>query len=576
MDRIDAELALGNAHDLVAELNTLVDANPYQERLLGQLMLALYRTGRQADSLQAFRDGRERLSDELGLEPTRSLQQLERAILIHDESLDAFPRPHTDGSEIAICPFKGLASFGIADAKFFCGRERLVDDLVARLAEGTLVGVIGPSGIGKSSPLRAGLLRALASGALPGSEHWPIVVVRPGAHPAAELEAARSDLPRSPDDRYVVAVDQFEELFTVCSDEEERSQFVDALMAIADDPRRHGVVAIALRADFYGRCATYPAFARLLSGSHVLVGPMQSEELERAVVVPAERAGLEVEPNLVSALVGDVAGEPGGLPLLSTTLLELWRRRDGSTLRLTDYQAAGGVRGAVGRLAEATYAGLSDDGKAIARALMLRLAAGDVDNAVRRRLPAAELTRGRADVQEVLDALVEARLLTADDGSVEVAHEALLREWPRMRSWLEEERESRRLEAHLRATGVAHLPAPDSGAKQSAFDVSTGGDIGALAWSRTGGLVVSGNEGHVQLWDVSGRPHLTHVLHGMGSINKYREAVTALAYSPDGSLVAAGDVNHTAGPVPWRYGTVAVWTSSPGGCSGKCATRTGG
>ena len=229
-------------------------------------------------------------------------------------------------------------------------------------------------------------------------------------------------------------------------------EFVDALTAIADDPRRHGVVAIALRADFYGRCATYPALARLLSGSHVLVGPMQAEELERAVVVPAERAGLEVEPALVSALVGDVAGEPGGLPLLSTTLLELWRRRDGSTLRLADYQAAGGVRGAVGRLAEATYTGLSDDGRLIARALMLRLAAGDADNAVRRRLPAAELTQGRAEVQEVLDALVEARLLTADDGSVEVAHEALLREWPRMRNWLEEERESRRLEAHLRVS----------------------------------------------------------------------------------------------------------------------------
>ncbi len=452
MDRIDAELALGSAHELVAELKTLVDANPYQERLRGQLMLALYRAGRQADALQAFRDGRERLSDELGLEPSRSLQQLERAILIHDESLDAVPRSESDGSEIAVCPFKGLASFGIGDARFFCGREQLVDDLVARLAERTLVGIIGPSGIGKSSLLRAGLLRALASGALPGSEQWPIVVVRPGAHPAVELEAARNDLRDSLDDRYVVAVDQFEELFTVCAEEDERVAFVDALTAIADDPRRHGVVAIALRADFYGRCATYPALARLLSGSHVLVGPMQAEELERAVVVPAERADLEVEPALVSALVGDVAGEPGGLPLLSTTLLDLWRRRDGPTLRLADYAAAGGVRGAVGRLAEATYTGLSDDGRLIARALMLRLAAGDADNAVRRRLPAAELTQGRAEVQEVLDALVEARLLTADDGSVEVAHEALLREWPRMRNWLEEERESRRLEAHLRVS----------------------------------------------------------------------------------------------------------------------------
>ena len=852
---------------------------------------------------------------------------------------------------------------------------------------------------------------------------------------------------------------------------------MDALTAIADDPRRHGVVAVALRADFYGRCATYPALARLLSGSHVLVGPMRAEELERAVVVPAERADLEVEPALVSALVGDVSGEPGGLPLLSTTLLDLWRRRDGPTLRLADYRAAGGVRGAVGRLAEATYTGLSDDGRLIARALMLRLAAGDADNAVRRRLPAAELTQGRAEVQEVLDALVEARLLTADDGSVEVAHEALLREWPRMRNWLEEERESRRLEAHLRvsaqewaaggrdpgdlyrgarlsalldwqtghpgelgqgedefvaasraeserelqaqrlrnrrlralaagifallilamlaggaallqrgtarhearvglarelgaeavsepridramllareavnlspstqtdgtllttllrtptaiatfsspdgsrpqrlrvspdgrtlavsdntatvryydlptrtlrattrfagygsrvvytadgsrlvepagvnspfmeiqnartlkpigrldddpfypsstssaepeidgngrldlaeasqlkdgsdgpafidqwnlttrkrvatrvpiggqgaillqpvargrlvvvgdtgatvldartlkivkrvpipasivvgnggdavssdgrtlaldtqsgavwfvdlATGKARaaqgtLPAPgvsaelspdgrtlatgaadgtvivwdvatgavvqrltghssivldgvfspdgktlytcsldgaifawdigrkrsfgtpfvatppahagtgpdessaqggaipplavspdgrlfaaragrtgvgifrmDGGAKQSAFDVSTGGDIGALAWSRTGGLVVSGNEGHVQVWDVSGRPHLTHVLHGMGSINKYGEAVTALAYSPDGSLVAAGDVNHTAGPVLWRYGTVAVWNVVTGRLLWKVRNKDG-
>ena len=240
-------------------------------------------------------------------------------------------------------------------------------------------------------------------------------------------------------------------MFTVCGDEDERREFVDALTAIADDPGRRGVVAIALRADFYGRCATYAALARLLSGSHVLVGPMQAEELDRAIVLPAERAGLEVEPNLVSALVGDVAGEPGGLPLLSTTLLELWRRRAGTTVRLADYQAAGGVRGAVERLAEATYTGLSDDGKQIARTLMLRLAAGDADNAVRRRLPAAEMTLGNADVQDVLDALVEARLVTADDGSVEVAHEALLREWPRMRNWLEEERDARRLEAHLHA-----------------------------------------------------------------------------------------------------------------------------
>ncbi len=309
------------AHDLVAELNMLVDANPYQERLLGQLMLALYRAGRQADALQAFRDGRERLSDELGLEPTRSLQQLERAILIHDESLEAASRPHTDGSEIAVCPFKGLASFGIADSRFFCGRS---DSSTTSSPAWPRARSSASSTFGDRQVIAAS--RRPSCGARVGraARERALADQRCGcAHPAAELEAARSDLPGSPDDRYVVAVDQFEELFTVCSDEEERLGFVDALMSIVDDPRRRGVVALALRADFYGRCATYPALARLLSVSHVLVGPMQAEELARAIVLPAERAGLEIEPNLVSALVRDVAGEPGGLPLLSTTLLEL-------------------------------------------------------------------------------------------------------------------------------------------------------------------------------------------------------------------------------------------------------------
>ncbi len=450
MDRIDAELALGRATDLVAEIEALVAASPYQERLRGQLMLSLYRSGRQADALDAYRAARDLLRDELGLEPSRALQQLEHAILVQDPSLDvAPPSAEVRDDAVVVCPFKGLASFDVGDARFFCGRERVVDELVARLAEGTLVGVIGPSGIGKSSVLRAGLLRALASGALPGSEGWPSVVIRPGAQPGNEL--ARAAAATRTSRRSVIAVDQFEELFTVCADEDERAAFIDALVAAAQDPDRRTIVALALRADFYGRCASYPELARLLSASHVLVGPMQPDELARAVSIPAERADLQIEDALVAALVADVAGEPGGLPLLSTALLELWQRRDGSALRLADYRAAGGVHGAVGRLAETTYAGLGDDGKPIARALMLKLAAGEADNAVRRRVPAAELTQGREDTASVLAALVDARLLTADDGSVEVAHEALLREWPRMREWLEEESESRRLETHVRA-----------------------------------------------------------------------------------------------------------------------------
>ncbi|HEX4525270.1 MAG TPA: BTAD domain-containing putative transcriptional regulator [Gaiellaceae bacterium] len=452
MDRIDAELALGQAADVIAELEGLVGANPYQERLRAQLMLALYRSGRQADALQAYRDARELLRDELGLEPGRAIQELERAILVHEAALDVSPRHVETPGDVAVCPFKGLASFDLGDSRFFCGRERVVDDLVARLAENTLVGVVGPSGIGKSSVLRAGLLRALASGALPGSERWPSVAIRPGRRPRIELERV-FELTRTAD-RYVVAVDQFEELFTVCSDEDERGAFIDALVAAVHDPDRRAVVTLALRADFYGRCAGYPELARLLSASHVLIGPMQRDELARAISVPAERAGLEVEDGLVSALVDDVSGEPGGLPLLSTTLLELWRRRDGSILRLADYHRAGGVHGAVGRLAEHTYDDLDDEGKQVARGLMLRLAGGDADNAVRRRVPTTDLTRGLGEADRVLGVLIDARLLTVDDGSVEVAHEALLREWPRMREWLEEEGESRRLEAHVKSAAV--------------------------------------------------------------------------------------------------------------------------
>ena len=258
------------------------------------------------------------------------MQELERAILVHDAKLDLPVRGGPEKQlDVTVCPFKGLASFGIGDSKFFCGRERIVDDLVARLAENALVGVVGPSGIGKSSVLRAGLLRAPRSGCAPGQrglagrcdQAW-----RPAAPGAGERPRRR----RRTADRYVLAVDQLEELFTVCDDEEERRAFIEGLVAAVHATGRRAVVALALRADFYGRCANYPELARLLSGSHVLVGPMQRDDLAHAIAVPAERAGLEVEDRLVSALVDDVLGEPGGLPLLSTTLLELWRRRDGS------------------------------------------------------------------------------------------------------------------------------------------------------------------------------------------------------------------------------------------------------
>jgi WD40 repeat protein/DNA-binding SARP family transcriptional activator len=457
LDRFDAELACGHGEELISELEPLVREHPFQERLRGQLMLALYRAGRQAEALELYRRTRELLRDELGLEPSKRLQDLERSILVHAPGLEG---TRAELSAVAVCPFKGLAHFEVDDSPYFAGRERLVSDLVSRLVTTSLLGVVGASGAGKSSLLRAGLLPALAAGALPGSNEWDVRLMRPREHPSAELRrvlggddlpAAVAKLPEGK--RLVVVVDQFEELFTTCGDEDERAAFVGALVDAVRDPDRSCIAVVALRADFYGQCADYPRFAELLSASHVLVGRMQRDELARAIEEPAARAGLRVERALVDALVADVADEPGGLPLLSTALLELWRLRDGAVLRLETYRSVGGVRRAVARLAESAYAGLTEAERPLARRLMLRLVAGEGEALVRRRVPLAELGLGRTpEAARVLEVLTSARLVTTSDQAVEIAHEALFQEWPRFRQWLDEDIEGRRRRAHLQAS----------------------------------------------------------------------------------------------------------------------------
>lgn len=339
------------------------------------------------------------------------------------------------------CPFKGLASFDVEDAPVFFGRERLVADMIARLPGTRLMGVVGPSGSGKSSALRAGLLAALAEGVLPGSERWPQALIRPGAHPLAALERATAELPAG--ERWIVAVDQFEEAFTTCRDTAERAAFVDALVECARDAGRRTLLLVAVRADFYGHCAQFSELSRLLGANQVLVGPMRRQELRRAIELPARRADLRVEPELVDALLADVEGEPGALPLLSTALLELWQQRDGRRLTLAAYEHTGGVLGAVARLAEGAYERLDGSQREAARRILLRLAG---DGGVRVRVPIAELP---GDAQDVLSVLASDRLITIGEGEVEVAHEALLREWPRLRAWLEEDADGRRVHRHL-------------------------------------------------------------------------------------------------------------------------------
>ena len=258
------------------------------------------------------------------------------------------------------------------------------------------MGVVGPSGSGKSSAMRAGLLAALAAGVLPSSESWPLVVIRPGHRPMHTLEQATADLPAR--GRWVLAIDQFEEVFTACRDEHERAAFVSAVVGCARDPRRKALVIVAIRADFYGHCAGYPELSRMLGANHVLVGPMARHELRRAIELPARHAGLDVEPELVDALIADVEAEPGGLPLLSTALLELWQHRDGRRLHLGAYEQTGGVRGAVARLAEAAYTRLDGEQREQARRILLRLSG---DEGVRARVPIAEL----GDAEAVLAVL---------------------------------------------------------------------------------------------------------------------------------------------------------------------------
>ena len=427
------------------------------------------RLGAAASRAAAGRSGLRSVESELAGNVVDLQLIRERARLY--ESRDRVGAGETSGS-----PFKGLASFEPADADLFFGRERLVAELVARLAGASLLGIVGPSGSGKSSAVRAGLIPALRSGVLPGSDGWTIALLRPGEHPLAALHDALT-----PDEHVLVVIDQFEEVFTTCSDEDERARFLSALSTAANDLGGRATVIVAIRADFYGRCAEDAALAELLGANHVLVGPMTADEYRRAIEQPALRVGVHVEAALTEALVAEILDEPGALPLLSTALLELWNRRDGREIRLDAYVETGGVRGAVSRLAEQVYSGLTVDQQAVARAVMLRLAGpGEGDAVVRRRVPLAEFDAGRnKDVARVVAVLTDGRLLTISEGVVEVAHEALLREWPRLAGWIEEDRAGRLLHAHLIETARGW-----AGAERDSSELYRGARLAsALDWT---------------------------------------------------------------------------------------------
>jgi WD40 repeat protein/DNA-binding SARP family transcriptional activator len=365
------------------------------------------------------------------------------------------------------CPWKGLAAYEVDDGPWFAGRERLVAELLARVATAHLLAVVGASGSGKSSLVHAGLVASLEAGALPGSEGWVQLVMRPGPHPMRELarvglRGADSGRDRVADllerlvygnstaGRVVLVVDQLEEAWTACADAGERAAFLDAIAEIGESDSQCTVVLV-VRADYVGQLADQPVLARALADATALVGAPSEAEVQRAVQLPAERAGLHLDVGLADALVTDASGEPGSLPLLSTALTELWQQRDGRRLTLAAYVTAGGIRGAVARIAERAYAALKPDDQVAARILFRRLAGpGEGDAATRRRVPLAELAAlPDRRVRAVVDPLAQARLLSVSADNVEVAHEALFREWPRLQAWLEEDAANRAVHRRL-------------------------------------------------------------------------------------------------------------------------------
>jgi WD40 repeat protein/tRNA A-37 threonylcarbamoyl transferase component Bud32 len=320
----------------------------------------------------------------------------------------------------AACPYRGLIAFGTDDDDLFFGREEVVASILDRILDGGFLAVVGASGSGKSSLVHAGFVPAYRR-----AREGRIIVTTPSSENWSR-EAG-------PDPELLI-VDQFEEVFTLWSDESRRTRFLDDLM---DSP---AAVVIALRADFYGRCAEHPRLAAAVAEHQHLLGPMRSVELRRAIEGPARAGGLRFEAGLVDAMLADVEGEPGALPLLSHALYETWARRDGRVLTTAGYRAAGGVRGAIAQSAEAVFLACSPEEQTLMRRLFLRLTElGEATLDTRRRVPLADLSPGA-----LLEQLTAARLLVVDDDSVEIAHEALIREWPRLRGWLTEDREELR------------------------------------------------------------------------------------------------------------------------------------
>jgi energy-coupling factor transporter ATP-binding protein EcfA2 len=358
----------------------------------------------------------------------------------------------------ARCPFRGLYPFRVADQEFYFGREPLVEHLDGRLREHGFLAVLGPSGSGKSSVIMAGLLPRI----LRERETLRFLCLTPGGEPDALLDALLGQT-LAPD---LIVVDQFEELFTMCADPGRRRAFVERLLGAAARP----MVVITMRADFWGECAAYPALKELMQAQQELVGAMTTAELRAAIDKQAGHVGLRFEADLSQTLVDEVAGEPGAMPLLQHALQEVWKQRHGRWLVAAEYRAFGGVRQAIAKTAEGVYHDLSGADRVRVRDIFVRLTRLGDDAAdggrgdTRQRVRLSELVPANGGDSDETKRLVKrladegARLLVSGvqegEETVEVAHEALIRYWPRLRGWLDECRADLRVLAGVRVASA--------------------------------------------------------------------------------------------------------------------------
>ncbi|MEG5049904.1 MULTISPECIES: nSTAND1 domain-containing NTPase [unclassified Microcoleus] len=378
-------------------------------------------------------------------------------------TLVTYPQLETSATEINFDrqnPYLGLSAFEAEQEKYFCGREEAVRTLITHLTNSRFLSVIGYSGSGKSSLIKAGLLPQLSRDRIPGSSKWPVESFTPGKHPLGKLVdiLARH---REQNQLFVIFIDQFEEVFTLCEDEAERQSFIRLIVKEMNDTERKSRMIIALRGDFLIRCANYPEVLNLIN--HIptttyIVKSLGIKELPEAIEKPAELHGVQFERGLVSQIAQDVAGQPGALPLLQYALKELWRvcimekpELAEPLLTKKGYEEIGGVLGALENRANVIYQSFSDGDRTFVRKLFMELVQLGEGNEVTRRRVDWDRLRAIADSPEQLERVIgllagaQQRLIIVDENTVEVAHEALLCRWKLLSDWIEEDLENIRI-----------------------------------------------------------------------------------------------------------------------------------